>query len=99
MKMVTVAATRPQFVRVHSVVRCRGNCEGSTTTSPFISGQHYDHQMDSIFFEELGIPKPNWHLGAGSGAHSSQTGQVLVEIEKVLVLEKPDLVLVYGDTN
>lgn len=63
------------------------------------TGQHYDYDMDKVFFDELGIPKPDYHLGAGSGTHGAQTGKMLTDIERILMKEKPDWVLVYGDTN
>jgi len=63
------------------------------------TGQHYDYLMDRIFFEELKLPDPDYHLGVGSGSHAKQTGMMLERIEKVLVKEKPGMVIVYGDTN
>lgn len=63
------------------------------------TGQHYDHGMSDVFFEELEIPKPDYHLGIGSGSHGEQTGKMLAKIEQILVIEDPDLVIVYGDTN
>ena len=63
------------------------------------TGQHYDYGMSAVFFEELGIPPPDHDLGVGSGSHGAQTGAMLEQIEKVLLAEQPDVVLVYGDTN
>lgn len=63
------------------------------------TGQHYDALMSDIFFKELGIPKPDYDLGIGSGSQGEQTGKMLSEIEKVFIKERPDMVLVYGDTN
>ena len=62
------------------------------------TGQHYDHKMSQVFFDQLEIPEPNYHLEIGSGSHGDQTGRMLAVIEKVLLEEKPDAVLVYGDT-
>jgi len=63
------------------------------------TGQHYDYEMSQIFFEELKLPQPDVHLGIGSGTHAEQTGKIMIEVEKVLLGEKPDLVIVVGDVN
>lgn len=63
------------------------------------TGQHYDYQMSQVFFEELDIPTPTYYLGVGSGSHGEQTGKMLCTIEEVLMKDRPDMVLVYGDTN
>jgi UDP-GlcNAc3NAcA epimerase len=63
------------------------------------TGQHYDSNMSDVFFTELGIPAPNYHLGIGSGRHGAQTGEMLAAIEEALLKEKPDWVMIYGDTN
>lgn len=63
------------------------------------TGQHYDYEMSQIFFEDLELPQPDMHLGVGSGTHAEQTGKVMIEFEKVLLKERPDLVIVVGDVN
>lgn len=96
--VLTVVGARPQFVKAAAVSRAMF---GSRLLAERLihTGQHYDANMSDIFFEELGIPKPHHHLGVGSGSHGKQTGQMLAAIEDVLRAEKPDAVLVYGDTN
>lgn len=96
MKIVTVVGARPQFVKaaVLSAVLRAQHDEVLIHT-----GQHYDANMSDIFFAELNLPVPDHHLGIGSGTHGAQTGAMLAAIEEVLVAERPDLVLIYGDTN
>ena len=104
MKVVTVVGARPQFVKAATVSRAiaRHNAESRT---PAIderlvhTGQHYDANMSQVFFDELEIPGAAFHLGIGSGSHGEQTGRMLAAIEEVLVRERPDCLLVYGDTN
>jgi UDP-GlcNAc3NAcA epimerase len=96
MKLVTILGARPQFIKAAAV----SNILRKEFTEILVhTGQHYDANMSDVFFEELGIPKPNYHLNIGSGNHGAQTGAMLIEIEKVLEKEKPDFVMVYGDTN
>ncbi len=87
---------RPQFIKCAPVSR---ELRREHTEILVHTGQHYDPEMSDIFFEELQIPKPDYHLGAGSGSHGKQTGEILAKTEDVLAAETPDLVLVYGDTN
>lgn len=97
MKIVTIIGARPQFVKasvVSKALRAAGTQEILVNT-----GQHYDDNMAKIFFEEMAIPKPDYNLGVGSGTHAAQTSASLVGIEKVILAEKPDYLLVYGDTN
>ena len=96
MKVVTVVGARPQFIKCAPVSR---ELRKEHTEVLVHTGQHYDHGMSDVFFEELEIPKPDYHLGVGSGSHGEQTGRMLAEIERVLVAEQPDWVIVYGDTN
>lgn len=98
MKIATVIGARPQFIKASAVSRAL--VENAVTTEVLIhTGQHYDNNMSAVFFQELEIPAPQYNLGVGSGPHGEQTGRQLAAIEKVLIQEKPDWVLVYGDTN
>ncbi len=96
MNLLTIVGARPQFIKaapVSQVLRPRHR-EVLVHT-----GQHYDADMSDVFFAELGLPRPDINLGIGSGSHGQQTGRMLMAIEDVLLVERPDWVLVYGDTN
>lgn len=96
MKILTVVGARPQFVKAAAVSRVLRTRHQEVLVH---TGQHYDKNMSDIFFDELGIPKPDYNLGVGSGSHARQTADMLVGIEELLLKEKPDAILVYGDTN
>ena len=96
MKIVSIVGARPQFIKCSPVSKELRNDHQEILLH---TGQHYDYEMSKLFFEELGIPKPDYNLGVGSGSHARQTGKMLIEIEKILLKEHPDFVLVYGDTN
>ncbi len=103
MKICTIIGARPQFIKssVVSEKITELNEKESISVEEVIvhTGQHYDRVMSEVFFDELGIPKEKYNLKIGSANHGEQTGQMLLEIEKVLKIENPDWVLVYGDTN
>ncbi|GGS36158.1 non-hydrolyzing UDP-N-acetylglucosamine 2-epimerase [Deinococcus knuensis] len=97
MKIITVIGARPQFIKASAFSK---SAKASGVSEILVhTGQHYDKNMSDIFFDELGIPAPQYHLGIGSGSHGAQTGEMLAKIEEVILKERPDWLLVYGDTN
>ena len=98
MKLLTVIGARPQFIKAATVSRAIAARQDITEVIVH-TGQHYDANMSDIFFDELSIPRPDHHLGIGGGSHGAMTGRQIEAIERVLLDEKPDMVLVYGDTN
>jgi UDP-GlcNAc3NAcA epimerase len=99
MKIITIIGARPQFIKAAVVSRAMRLRSHEITELIVHTGQHFDSNMSDIFFEELDIPKPDFHLGVGGGSHGQNTGRMLEKIEEVLLQEKPDYVLVYGDTD
>lgn len=97
MKICTVVGARPQFVKVAPVSRALAAQDWREVL--IHTGQHYDYAMSDIFFDELRLARPDYNLGVGSGSHGAQTGRMLIQIEGVLMAERPDITLVYGDTN
>lgn len=98
MKILSILGARPQFIKAATVSRMLKN-HGGILEILLHTGQHYDDNMSEVFFRELDIPKPDYNLGVGSGSHAEQTGAMMKGIEEVLLRIKPDLALVYGDTN
>ena len=98
MKILTIIGARPQFIKAAAVSRV---IESQHHLDEILvhTGQHFDANMSAVFFDELDISEPKYNLGISGGSHGEQTGKMLIKIEDVLLKEKPDLVLVYGDTN
>lgn len=94
-----IAGARPNFMKIAPVLRAAAKHPDSLTCKVVHTGQHYDRAMSDVFFEELGIPEPDFHLGCGGGSHAEQTAKIMVAYEKLCEVEKPDLVLVVGDVN
>ena len=102
-KIITIIGARPQFIKAAMLSRAisiwnRTGCE-PILEKIIHTGQHYDGNMSHVFFEEMGMPRPTWQLHCGGKSHGAMTGQMLIEIEQILSEERPDWVLVYGDTN
>ncbi|MBU1105892.1 MAG: UDP-N-acetylglucosamine 2-epimerase (non-hydrolyzing) [Candidatus Riflebacteria bacterium] len=103
MKVLTIVGARPQFIKAAVVSRtiAEYNLNACEPIQEQIihTGQHYDQNMSDIFFDEMQIPRPHYQLAVGSGSHALQTGQMLIKLEEAMMLENPDMVLIYGDTN
>jgi UDP-N-acetylglucosamine 2-epimerase (non-hydrolysing) len=97
MKICIVLGTRPEIIKMASIIRY---CEENKLDYYVIhTNQHYSENMDKIFFDELELPHPKYNIGIGSGSHGEMTGRMMIEIEKIFMTDKPDVVLVEGDTN
>lgn len=101
MRICSIVGARPQFVKLAVICRAIARRDPAEQWSHRIihTGQHYDAEMSSVFFEELTIPAPDYDLDVGSGSHGVQTGEMLKRLEPVLLAEEPDWILLYGDTN
>ena len=99
-KIVTIIGARPQIIKAAALSRAIKNKFSNDITEIIVhTGQHYDENMSQVFFDELGIPAPNYNLNVGSGSHGKQTATMIAGIEEILVNEKPNAIVLYGDTN
>ncbi len=98
-KIISVVGARPNFMKIAPIHKAFKKYEEKVTHLICHTGQHYDEKMSKVFFEDLELPQPDYYLGVGSGSHAEQTASVMVEFEKILIQEKPDVVLVVGDVN
>ena len=99
-KIVTVVGARPQFIKAAAVSRVIRTDFADRIEEVLVhTGQHYDDNMSKVFFDELDIPRPKYNLEISGGQHGAMTGRMLEAIEKVLLQEQPDWLLIYGDTN
>jgi len=98
MKVLNIVGARPNFMKVAPLHRAFLQHPG-VTSKVIHTGQHYDERMSTIFFDQLELPKPDYYLGVGSGSHAVITAKIMMEFEKIVETEKPDLVLVVGDVN
>ncbi|MEO6409724.1 MAG: UDP-N-acetylglucosamine 2-epimerase, partial [Burkholderiaceae bacterium] len=94
-----VAGARPNFMKLAPLVRALDARSDALVYRIVHTGQHYDREMSDVFFDELGIPKPDHHLGAGGGSHAEQTAKVMVAFEALCIVTRPDAVVVVGDAN
>ncbi|MBI3563148.1 MAG: UDP-N-acetylglucosamine 2-epimerase (non-hydrolyzing) [Gammaproteobacteria bacterium] len=103
MKILHVVGARPNFMKIAPIISAFNtyNQQHRSNHAQVLvhTGQHYDHKMSQLFFDQLGIPKPDINLEIGSGSHAQQTGQIMLAFESVLVQQQPDLVVVVGDVN
>lgn len=99
-RIVTIVGARPQIIKSSAINRAiQNNFKGELEEIIVHTGQHYDENMSQVFFDEMGIPYPNYNLNVGSGSHGAQTAKMIEGLETIFLQEKPDAVLVYGDTN
>jgi UDP-N-acetylglucosamine 2-epimerase (non-hydrolysing) len=98
-KVLLVAGARPNFMKIAPLWLEMNQFPSLFTPILLHTGQHYDYEMSKVFFEDLDLPEPDYFLGVGSGTHAEQTARIMIEFEKVLLRDRPDLVMVVGDVN
>lgn len=98
-KVISVVGARPNFIKIAPIHRSFLRYKSEIDHKICHTGQHFDEKMSKIFFDELKMPRPDFYLGIGGGSHAEQTSRIMIEFEKILLDEKPDLVIVPGDVN
>jgi len=98
-KIISLVGARPNFIKIAPLHKAFKTFSKEVTHKICHTGQHFDENMSKIFFDELDLPKPDFYLGIGGGTHTGQTARIMIEFEKVLLQEKPDLIIVPGDVN
>jgi UDP-N-acetylglucosamine 2-epimerase (non-hydrolysing) len=98
-KVILVAGARPNFMKIAPLWTEMNRLPAGFEPIIVHTSQHYDYEMSKAFFEDLGLPEPNYFLGVGSGTHAEQTGKIMIEFERVIQTENPNLVVVFGDVN
>ncbi len=99
MKIMLVCGARPNFMKVAAIYAAAQECQAPLTFSLVHTGQHYDANMSDVFFSQLGLPQPDYHLNVGSGSHALQTAEIMRRFEPVLLEQGPDWLVVVGDVN
>ena len=98
-RLAVVVGARPNFMKAAPLMEELSKHPDRLEPQLIHTGQHYDHKLSQLFFDELGMPQPDIHLGVGSGSHAVQTARIMIEIEQVFLENRPDLVIVFGDVN
>jgi UDP-N-acetylglucosamine 2-epimerase (non-hydrolysing) len=98
-KILSVVGARPNFIKIAPLHKVFTKYNTQVNHLVCHTGQHFDEQMSKVFFDELELPAPDFYLGVGGGSHASQTARIMIEFEKILLSEKPDLIIVPGDVN
>ncbi len=98
-KVISVVGARPNFMKIAPIHKAFQKYNGKIKHLICHTGQHYDENMSKVFFEDLELPEPDFYLGVGSGSHAEQTARIMIEFEKILLAQKPDLIIVVGDVN
>jgi len=99
MKVISVVGARPNFIKIAPIHKAFQKYRNKVTHKICHTGQHFDRNMSRVFFDDLQLPEPDFYLGVGGGSHAEQTARIMIEFEKVLEKEKPDLIIVPGDVN